>query len=225
MDTNKQPAKLSHNQSQMDGGASLSLRHPKHGEITYEASLHLLQRTLQTSLPASIGEAFDTGNNLRFLRKACGNELNVELVKLIQQLAEALQCKVGMATKEDYLDAVAVVHDFPAMTIEEVRLCFAWVRQGKIGGNWYERFKAPQLREVLCEFEALRAERYLEPRHKQQKEEHEQANNTDLIRRLIDDLFQSEKQPYSDDWLKGKESRMSKADRAKLQERDRTRKP
>ena len=225
MDTNKQPAKLSRNQSQMDGGDSLSLRHPKHGEITYEASLHLLQRTLQTSLPATIGEAFDTGNNLRFLRKACGNELNVELVKLIQQLAEALQCKVGMCTKEDYLDAVAVVHDFPAMTIEEVRLCFAWVRQGKIGGNWYERFKAPQLREVLCEFEALRAERYLEPRHKQQKEEHEQANNTDLIRRLIDDLFQSEKQPYSDDWLKGKESRMSKADRAKLQERDRTRKP
>jgi len=224
MDTNKQPAKLSHNQSQMGGGDSLSLRHPKHGEITYEASLHLLQRTLQTSFPATIGEAFDTGNNLRFLRKACGNELNVELVKLIQQLAEALQCKVGMATKEDYLDAVAVVHDFPAMTIEEVRLCFAWVRQGKIGGNWYERFKAPQLREVLCEFEALRAERYLEPRHKQQKEEHEQANNTDLIRRLIDDLFQSEKQPYSDDWLKGKRKHMTEAERKELQEKDKRRK-
>lgn len=159
------------------------------------------------------------------MRRACGEELNVELITLLRNLAEALQCKVGMKTGEDYDDALSVLHDFPDMTIEEIRLCFAWIRQGKIGGNWYERFKAPQLRECLGEFCAMRSEQHLETRYKTESNYPRlgEGESSDIIKRLIADLDDKEPKPYTDRWLMGKERKMTRQERERLQERNRQR--
>lgn len=185
----------------------------------------LLLTSLQTSLPRSIGEAFATGNNIQFMRKACGEELNVELISMLRDLSQALQCKIGMVTAEDFDDALSVIHDFPDMTIEEIRLCFAWVRQGKLGGNWYERFKAPQLRECLGEFSALRGERHLEVRHKTEENFPRlgEGGSSDIIKRLIADLSDNSPKPYTDDWLRGKTSKLTREQRAELQAKDKHR--
>ena len=182
----------------------------------------LLLTSLQGSLPKTMAEAFATGNNIQFMRKACPAELNVELLSMLRTLAQSLQCKIGMMTAEDFEDALFVIHDFPDMTIEEIRLCFAWVRQGKLGGNWYERFKAPQLRECLGEFSALRGERHLETRHKSEENYPRlgEGGSSDIIKRLIADLGDNEPKPYSDRWLMGKERKMSRQERERLQERD-----
>jgi hypothetical protein len=180
---------------------------------------------LHESLPRSIGEAFATGNNIQFMRKACGDQLNVELVTLVRNLAQALECKIGMTTAEDFDDALSVIHDFPDMTVEEIRLCFAWIRQGKIGGNWYERFKAPQLRECLGEFSAMRSEEVLEKRHKVEDNYPRlgDAKGSDIIKSLIASLSDDGPKPYTDDWLRGKTSKMTREQRQQLQEKDRQR--
>lgn len=159
------------------------------------------------------------------MRRACGEELNIELITLLRNLAEALQCKVGMKSGEDYDDALSVLHDYPEMTIEEVRLCFAWIRQGKIGGNWFERFKAPQLRECLGQFCAMRSEQVLEQRHKTDENYPRMGTGggSDIIKRLIADLDDKQPKPYTDDWLSGKRKQMTEAQRKELQEKDKSR--
>ena len=160
------------------------------------------------------------------MRRLCPERLNIELLRMLQQLVTQLACKVTIQTADDYDDALAVVHDFPAMTIEEIRLAFAWIRQGKLGGKWYERFKAPELRECLSAYEEMRADRHLEHRHKAADNYpridggNAGGNAGDIIKRLIADLGDNEPKPYTDKWLMGKERKMTRQERERLQERD-----
>lgn len=156
------------------------------------------------------------------MRRLCPERLNIELLRMLQQLVQQLACKVTIQTAEDYDDALAVVHDFPAMTIEEIRLAFAWIRQGKLGGKWYERFKAPELRECLAAYEEMRADRHLEHRHKVEENYPRigEGKPSDVIKRLIADLGDNEPKPYTDRWLMGKERKMTRQERERLQERD-----
>jgi hypothetical protein len=190
-----------------------------------ETALQLLKNSTATSLPASINQAFASGTNVHKLQRACPEELNYELVKLIKGLTDSLDVRAGIQTPEDLADAVAVIHDFPAMTVEEIRLAFAWIRQGKLGGKMFERFKARELRACLCEYEALRADRFLEHRHKVEDNYPRtgEGGSSDVIKRLIASLDDGRPKPYTDRWLSGKERKMSRQERERLQERDRQR--
>jgi hypothetical protein len=63
-----------------------------------------------------------------------------------------------MRTATDYDDALSVLHEFHGWTLGEFQHAFSMIRTGRLGEEqWFERFKAPQLRQCLRQYANERA--------------------------------------------------------------------
>jgi hypothetical protein len=95
---------------------------------------------------------------LRDALQADPDALNIGLIRALRELVEALEVKVTMRTAGDYDDALAVLHEFHGWTLGEFQHAFAMIRTGRLGEEqWFERFKAPQLRQCLRQYANERA--------------------------------------------------------------------
>ena len=105
-------------------------------------------------------------------------DTNAALVYAIRKLCEALECKVTIRTAQDYDDALEVIYSFHGWTFEEIASCFAMIRTGKLGENFYERFKAPQLNACMRAYADMRARHHLRNQAKYMDGVHNEAPAT-----------------------------------------------
>lgn len=95
---------------------------------------------------------------LRDALAADPDTLNIALIRALRELVEALEVKVTMRTATDYDDALSVLHEFHGWTLGEFQHAFSMIRTGRLGEDqWFERFKAPQLRQCLRQYANERA--------------------------------------------------------------------
>ena len=117
--------------------------------------------TSHTWWPSTAPKTFETARNTPALRDALAADadaLNIALIRALRELVEALEVKVTMRTATDYDDALSVLHEFHGWTLGEFQHAFAMIRTGRLGEEqWFERFKAPQLRQCLRQYANERA--------------------------------------------------------------------
>jgi hypothetical protein len=117
--------------------------------------------TSQTWWPSTAPKTFHDARTTVALRDALAADadaLNIALIRAIRELVEALEVKVTMRTATDYDDALSVLHEFHGWTLGEFQHAFSMIRTGRLGEEqWFERFKAPQLRQCLRQYANERA--------------------------------------------------------------------
>lgn len=117
--------------------------------------------TSQNWWPSTAPKTFEAARNTPALRDALAADadaLNIALIRALRELVEALEVKVTMRTATDYDDALSVLHEFHGWTLGEFQHAFAMIRTGRLGEEqWFERFKAPQLRQCLRQYANERA--------------------------------------------------------------------
>ena len=139
-----------------------------------------LQTTLRVLWQPNGGDQFPprTSITVRQATDLSQEDTNAALVFAIRKLCEALECKVTIRSAQDYDDALDVVYSFHGWTFEEIAACFAMIRTGKLGENFYERFKAPQLNACMREYANMRARHHLRNQAKYMDGIHEEAPAT-----------------------------------------------
>ena len=118
------------------------------------------------------------GITVREAIDAHAEDTNAALVYAIRKLCEALECKVTVRTAMDYEDALDVVYNFHGWTFDEIQACFAMIRTGRIGSDFYERFKAPQLHQCMRQYADMRAQHHLRNQAKYMDGIHDEAPAT-----------------------------------------------
>ena len=117
--------------------------------------------TSHTWWPNTAPKSFHDARTTVALRDALAADadaLNIALIRALRELVEALEVKVTMRTATDYDDALSVLHEFHGWTLGEFQHAFAMIRTGRLGEEqWFERFKAPQLRQCLRQYANERA--------------------------------------------------------------------
>jgi hypothetical protein len=139
-----------------------------------------LQTTLRVLWQPNGGDPFPPRNSIT-VRQATDThqeDTNAALVYAIRKLCEALECKVTIRTAQDYDDALEVIYSFHGWTFEEIAACFAMIRTGNLGENFYERFKAPQLNACMREYANMRARHHMRNQAKYMDGIHNEAPAT-----------------------------------------------
>lgn len=117
--------------------------------------------TSHTWWPSTAPKTFNEARTTVALRDALAADadaLNIALIRALRELVEALEVKVTMRTATDYDDALSVLHEFHGWTLGEFQHAFSMIRTGRLGDEqWFERFKAPQLRQCLRQYANERA--------------------------------------------------------------------
>jgi hypothetical protein len=117
--------------------------------------------TSHTWWPSTAPKTFSEARTTVALRDALAADadaLNIALIRALRELVEALEVKVTMRTATDYDDALSVLHEFHGWTLGEFQHAFSMIRTGRLGEEqWFERFKAPQLRQCLRQYANERA--------------------------------------------------------------------
>jgi hypothetical protein len=117
--------------------------------------------TSHTWWPNTAPKTFSEARTTVALRDALAADadaLNIALIRALRELVEALEVKVTMRTATDYDDALSVLHEFHGWTLGEFQHAFSMIRTGRLGDEqWFERFKAPQLRQCLRQYANERA--------------------------------------------------------------------
>jgi hypothetical protein len=117
--------------------------------------------TSHTWWPNTAPKTFSEARSTVALRDALAADadaLNIALIRALRELVEALEVKVTMRTATDYDDALSVLHEFHGWTLGEFQHAFSMIRTGRLGEEqWFERFKAPQLRQCLRQYANERA--------------------------------------------------------------------
>ena len=139
-----------------------------------------LQTTLRVLWQPNGGEPFPKrdGVTVREATERHAEDTNAALVYAIRKLCEALECKVTIRTAMDYEDALDVIYNFHGWTFDEIAACFAMIRTGKIGGDLFERFKAPQLHACMRQYAEMRAQHHLRNQAKYMDGIHDEAPAT-----------------------------------------------
>lgn len=139
-----------------------------------------LQTTLRVLWQPNGADQFPKrdGITVREATDICAEDTNAALVYAIRKLCEALECKVTIRTAMDYDDALSVIYNFHGWTFDEIQACFAMIRTGKIGGDFFERFKAPQLNACMRQYAEMRAQHHLRNQAKYMDEIHNEAPAT-----------------------------------------------
>jgi hypothetical protein len=71
------------------------------------------------------------------------------LVKMVADLVQFIDAKKTLATTDQITFSVdSILHDMPTITLEEVRMAFELMKQGKMG-KLYERLKTAEIMECL----------------------------------------------------------------------------
>lgn len=139
-----------------------------------------LQTTLRVLWQPNGGDPFPKRDGLT-VREAIerhSEDTNAALVYAIRKLCEALECKVTIRTAMDYEDALDVIYNFHGWTFDEIQSCFAMIRTGRIGSDFYERFKAPQLHQCMRQYADMRAQHHLRNQAKYMDGIHDEAPAT-----------------------------------------------
>jgi hypothetical protein len=130
-------------------------------QMTAHEGATLALTTSHTWWPSTAPKTFSEARTTVALRDALAADadaLNIALIRALRELVEALEVKVTMRTATDYDDALSVLHEFHGWTLGEFQHAFSMIRTGRLGEEqWFERFKAPQLRQCLRQYANERA--------------------------------------------------------------------
>jgi hypothetical protein len=136
-------------------------------------------------------QAWELGTNVRSAFKHCPKETHTALTALLKGTLDYLDYNKTIRQTEHIIEAVDhLIHEFPAMKLEEWKCVMMNFKTGKYGKQ-FERLMLPELVEAFQQYEGERAERR-EAQWKQLKKKPEGEPLTqeqkDLMKRLLADL-------------------------------------
>jgi hypothetical protein len=115
------------------------------------------------------------------------------LVTEVGRLCKMVDANKTLSTDEELtMTCRAIVEDFPALKLEEVRTCFDMIIQGKMG-KLYERLKTAEILDALRRYEGEVRAPILERQMQNRKYEHVDRLKHDLgesqpVREAVDQL-------------------------------------
>ena len=93
--------------------------------------------------------AYFEGTKLQTALQHQPEATRMALVKMVADLVQFIDAKKTLATTEQITFSVdSILHDMPGITLEEVRMAFEMMKQGKMG-KLYERLKTAEIMECL----------------------------------------------------------------------------
>lgn len=120
-------------------------------------------------------DAWMNGTNIRSamkIDKQHERAVRLWLVTEVGRLCKMVDANKTLSTDEELtMTCRAIVDDFPALKLEEVRACFDMVIQGKMG-KLYERLKTAEILEALRKYEGDVRAPILERQMQNRKYEH-----------------------------------------------------
>lgn len=97
--------------------------------------------------------AWTQGTNLLSAIKHHPKEMRLWLMVEVGKLCRDIDANKTLQSDEELQFCCrSILEEFPAIKVEEVRLCFDMIRQGKMG-KLYERLKTPEIMEALRKYE------------------------------------------------------------------------
>ena len=141
-------------------------------------------------------DAWTKGTNIKSAMKV--DEVHEKGVRLwlvteVGRLCKMVDANKTLSTDEELtMTCRAIVEDFPALKLEEVRTCFDMIIQGKMG-KLYERLKTAEILDALRRYEGEVRAPILERQMQNRKYEHVDRLKHDLgesqpVREAVDQL-------------------------------------
>jgi len=134
----------------------------------------------------SVEKAWDNGTNLRTAVRKHEKEVRWWLWKEVGKLCKDVDANKTLSTDEEFKFCCrSILDEFPALKVEEVRLCFDMIRQGKFG-KLYERLKTQEILDALRRYEGEVRAPYLERQLHNRKHERVEVHDMvwDAVRKL-----------------------------------------
>ena len=135
-------------------------------------------------------QAWELGTNVRSAFKHCPKETHTALTALLKGTLDYLDYNKTIRQTEHIIEAVDhLIHEFPAMKLEEWKCVMMNFKTGKYGKQ-FERLMLPELVEAFQDYEGERAKR-MEVHFTQKKDEPFEplsSEQSQLMKRLLKDL-------------------------------------
>ena len=167
----------------------------------------------------TVHQAFE-GTNIRRALREQPEKVRAAIFDQVAKLCAYIDAKKGLTTVEEYAEvAEELVSRFANFTLEDFKLVFQRMK----AGQYYERLK---MGEFVAAFETYDLDKCeVATKRAPDKKHHEPERPLGDTRKLADLItFEPGERPmYSDDWLRGKRSRLNQRQRQELQEKDRQR--
>ena len=141
--------------------------------MTKDTNLQLRPTASTTSLlkgePVKLTPAlaWQGGTNLQRAAKEMPNETRAWLVAEVGRLCRDVDANKTLTTNDDFIFTCrAILEEFPAIKLEEVRVAFDMIRKGQLI-KMYERLKTAEILEALRTYEGNIRTEILETQHKE----------------------------------------------------------
>jgi hypothetical protein len=135
-------------------------------------------------------QAWELGTNVRSAFKHCPKETHTALTALLKGTLDYLDYNKTIRQTEHIIEAVDhLIHEFPAMKLEEWKCVMMNFKTGKYGKQ-FERLMLPELVEAFQQYEGERAQRRetLWTQKKDEPFEPLSSEQSQLMKRLLADL-------------------------------------
>jgi len=116
-------------------------------------------------------QAWDEGTNIVAAVKIAPEMVRGWIVSEVGRLIKELNCKTTISSDEELMFCCrSIIEDHPTLKLEEIRVCFDWIRKGKYG-KLYERLKTPEILDFIRKYEGETRADMLEQRAHNSKQE------------------------------------------------------
>ena len=184
---------------------------------TIESSLRVISQQERCNL--TVHEAFE-GTNVRRALRMQPETTRAAIIEAVMKISAYIDAKKTLSSIPEFVEvAEELMERFQNFTLEDFRLCLQRMKSGQ----YYERLK---MAEYVAAFQAYDLEKCeVATKRATNKKYHEPDTPIQDTRKLADLItFEPGERPmYSDDWLRGKRSRLNQRQREELQEKDRQR--
>ena len=117
-------------------------------------------------------QAWDEGTNIRVALKAAPEMVRGWIVSEVGRLIKELNYKITISSDEELMFCCrSIIEDHPTLKLEEIRVCFDWIRKGRYG-KMFERLKTPEILSFICKYEGETRADMLEQRAENKRKEH-----------------------------------------------------
>ena len=116
-------------------------------------------------------DAWNKGTNIQSALKVAPQAVRGWIVSEVGRLCKELDCKTTISSDSELKFCCrSIIEENPTLTLEEIRVCFDWIRKGKYG-KLYERLKTPEILDCLSKYQGETRAEILEQKAREQKKE------------------------------------------------------
>lgn len=111
-------------------------------------------------------KAWTKGTNIRAAIRTSPKEVRAYLLVELKKLVDFIDAKKTLKNEEELIFTVrTLIDEFPVMKVEEFKIVFDWIKQGKFG-KLYERLKTAEIVDCIRKYEGEHRAQLLEDLHR-----------------------------------------------------------